>query len=67
MIEVYLDYNGSSPLDPRVGKAMWPALAEWCGNSAQSLAEVNVMDGDAEPIWNLSDAVDDLLRKEQAA
>ena len=25
----YLDYNGSSPLDPRVGKAMWPVLAEW--------------------------------------
>ncbi len=24
-------------------------------------------DGDAEPIWNLSDAVDDLLRKEKAA
>ncbi len=24
-------------------------------------------DGDAEPIWNLSDAIDDLLRKENAA
>lgn len=34
MIEVYLDYNGSSPLDPRVGKAMWPALAEWYGNAS---------------------------------
>ena len=36
MIEVYLDYNGSSPLDPRVGKAMWPALAEWCGNASST-------------------------------
>jgi len=24
-------------------------------------------DGDAEPIWNLSDAVDNLLRKQKAA
>ena len=36
MIEVYLDYNGSSPLDPRVGKAMWPALAEWHGNASST-------------------------------
>lgn len=36
MIEVYLDYNGSSPLDPRVGKAMWPALAEWYGNASST-------------------------------
>ena len=36
VIEVYLDYNGSSPLDPRVGKAMWPALAEWCGNASST-------------------------------
>ena len=36
MIEVYLDYNGSSPLDPRVGKAMWPALAERYGNASST-------------------------------
>ena len=36
MIEVYLDYNGSSPLDPRVSKAMWPALAEWYGNASST-------------------------------
>ena len=36
MIEVYLDYNGSSPLDPRVGKAMWPAFAEWYGNASST-------------------------------
>jgi cysteine desulfurase len=36
VIEVYLDYNGSSPLDPRVGKAMWPALAEWYGNASST-------------------------------
>lgn len=36
VIEVYLDYNGSSPLDPRAGKAMWPALAEWCGNASST-------------------------------
>ena len=36
MIEVYLDYNGSSPLDPRAGKAMWPALAEWYGNASST-------------------------------
>jgi cysteine desulfurase len=36
VIEVYLDYNGSSPLDPRVSKAMWPALAEWYGNASST-------------------------------
>ena len=39
------------------------------GLAAAGLPEVIEMlkDGDAEPIWNLSDAVDDLLRKEKAA
>lgn len=31
---VYLDYNGSAPLDPRVLEAMMPALAEGIGNAS---------------------------------
>jgi len=31
---VYLDYNGSAPLDPRVLEAMMPALAEGVGNAS---------------------------------
>ena len=34
MHEVYLDYNGSAPLDPRVADAMMPALAGGVGNAA---------------------------------
>lgn len=39
------------------------------GLAVAGLPEVIEMlkDGDAEPIWNLSDAVDSLLRKEKAA
>lgn len=34
MHEVYLDYNGSSPLDPRVAEAMFPALQSGLGNAS---------------------------------
>jgi len=34
MHEVYLDYNGSSPLDPRVAEAMMPALTGRTGNAS---------------------------------
>lgn len=32
--EVYLDYNGSTPLDPRVAEVMVPVLTERVGNAA---------------------------------
>ncbi|WP_419850292.1 cysteine desulfurase family protein [Candidatus Poriferisocius sp.] len=32
--EVYLDYNGSAPLDPRVAEAMLPVLLEGIGNAS---------------------------------
>lgn len=32
--EVYLDYNGSAPLDPRVAEAMVPALTAGVGNAS---------------------------------
>ena len=34
MYEVYLDYNGSAPLDPRVAEAMLPALQSGIGNAS---------------------------------
>ena len=34
MHEVYLDYNGSSPLDPRVAEAMIPSLQFGIGNAS---------------------------------
>ena len=34
MREVYLDYNASSPLDPRVAEAMMPALTDSVGNAS---------------------------------
>ena len=34
--EVYLDYNGSAPLDPRVVEAMWPVLTGGIGNASAS-------------------------------
>lgn len=34
MNEVYLDYNGSAPLDPRVAEAMVPALTAGVGNAS---------------------------------
>ena len=34
MHEVYLDYNGSAPLDPRVAEAMIPALQSGMGNAS---------------------------------
>ncbi len=34
MHEVYLDYNGSAPLDPRVAEAMLPALQSGIGNAS---------------------------------
>ena len=34
MNEVYLDYNASSPLDPRVAEAMMPILADSVGNAS---------------------------------
>ncbi|WP_420619227.1 cysteine desulfurase family protein [Candidatus Poriferisocius sp.] len=34
MHEVYLDYNGSAPLDPRVAEAMIPALESGVGNAS---------------------------------
>ena len=36
MREVYLDYNGSAPLDPRVLDEMLPILAEGVGNASSS-------------------------------
>ncbi|MCY4258015.1 MAG: cysteine desulfurase family protein [bacterium] len=34
MDEVYLDYNGSAPLDPRVAEAMLPELTSGIGNAS---------------------------------
>ena len=34
MQEVYLDYNGSAPLDPRVAEAMFPVLRDGVGNAS---------------------------------
>ena len=34
MSEVYLDYNGSAPLDPRVAEVMLPVLTEGVGNAS---------------------------------
>ncbi len=34
MHELYLDYNGSAPLDPRVAEAMLPALQSGIGNAS---------------------------------
>ena len=34
MSEVYLDYNGSAPLDPRVAEVMLPILTEGVGNAS---------------------------------
>ena len=34
--EVYLDYNGSAPLDPRVAAVMVPALTERSGNASST-------------------------------
>ena len=47
----------------------WKVLALANGLAVAGVPKVVEMlkDGDAEPIWNLSDAVDALLRKEQAA
>lgn len=36
MREVYLDYNGSSPLDPRVAEAMVPILTGGIGNASST-------------------------------
>lgn len=36
MSELYFDYNGSSPLDPRVAEAMIPILAERVGNASST-------------------------------
>ena len=36
MREVYLDYNASAPLDPRVAEAMLPVLTEGVGNASSS-------------------------------
>ena len=36
MREVYLDYNGSAPLDPRVAEIMVPILTEGMGNAAST-------------------------------
>jgi len=33
-VKVYLDYNGSSPLDPRVAEVMWPTLINGIGNAS---------------------------------
>lgn len=33
---VYLDYNGSAPLDPRVADAMWAVLTEGAGNASST-------------------------------
>ena len=34
--EVYFDYNGSAPLDPRVADVMVPVLTEWWGNASST-------------------------------
>ena len=34
--EVYLDYNGSAPLDPRVGEIMVPLLTQGTGNASST-------------------------------
>ena len=36
MREVYLDYNGSAPLDPRVAEVMVPILTDAAGNAAST-------------------------------
>ncbi len=36
MQEVYLDYNGSAPLDPRVAEAMWGQMTGAVGNASSS-------------------------------
>jgi cysteine desulfurase len=36
MNEVYLDYNGSAPLDPRVAEIMLPALTHGVGNASST-------------------------------
>ncbi|WP_419924014.1 cysteine desulfurase family protein [Candidatus Poriferisocius sp.] len=36
MNEVYLDYNGSAPLDPRVAEAMVPVLRDGVGNASSA-------------------------------
>ena len=36
MREVYLDYNGSAPLDPRVAEVMVPTLSEGVGNASST-------------------------------
>ena len=36
MREVYLDYNGSAPLDPRVAELMAPVLMEGVGNASSA-------------------------------
>lgn len=36
MNEVYLDYNGSAPLDPRVLEAILPVLTDYVGNASAS-------------------------------
>ncbi|MFG2546442.1 cysteine desulfurase family protein [Streptomyces sp. NPDC048594] len=33
---VYLDYNATTPVDPRVAEAMWPHLADFFGNPSSS-------------------------------
>ena len=33
--EIYLDYNGSAPLDPRVARVMVPVLTERLGNAVE--------------------------------
>ena len=33
---VYLDYNGSAPLDPRVADVMWAVLTEEAGNASST-------------------------------
>ena len=36
MREVYLDYNGSAPLDPRVAEVMMPVLSKGIGNASSA-------------------------------
>jgi cysteine desulfurase len=33
---VYLDYNATTPIDPRVTEAMWPYLTDFFGNPSSS-------------------------------
>ncbi|MFC5721026.1 cysteine desulfurase family protein [Streptomyces gamaensis] len=35
---IYLDYNGTTPVDPRVAEAMWPYLTESFGNPSSDHA-----------------------------